>query len=100
MKGKHFDEGKSISLTYDLDMYPEVLYESHQRQAPTLQMSFWNDERSEAFYVEPFEADEVSGAFSYSSAAAETLLDKIVKKSSEETTPPVTEEHTPAELEK
>ena len=58
VKGEHFDEEKSISLSYNLDMYPEVLYDSHQRQTPASQMSFFDSDKSEAFYVEPFDAEE------------------------------------------
>lgn len=57
-KGEHFDEGKAISLSYNLDMYPEVLHDSHVRQTPAVQMSFFND-TSEAFYVEPFDVEEI-----------------------------------------
>lgn len=58
VKGEHFDEGKSIGLSYNFDMYPEVLYDSHQRQTPAAQMSFFGSDKSEAFYVEPFDAGE------------------------------------------
>lgn len=58
VKGEHFDEGKSISLSYNFDMYPEMLYDSHQRHAPVSQMSFFDNGKSEAFYVEPFDAEE------------------------------------------
>ena len=57
-KGEHFDEGKSISLSYSIDMYPEVLYDSHERQEPVSQMSIFDDLKSEAFFVESFEAEE------------------------------------------
>lgn len=55
-KGQHFDEGKAISLTYNLDLYPESLRESHGRQAASF--SLWDNDHSEAFYVEPFDNDE------------------------------------------
>lgn len=56
--GQHFDEGKSISLSYNFDMYPEVLHDSHERQAQASQMSFFETDKSEAFYVEPFDVEE------------------------------------------
>jgi hypothetical protein len=57
--GKHFDEGKSINLTYSVDMYPEVLYDSYKRNVEeAAQMSFTDFGRSEAFYVEPFGHEE------------------------------------------
>lgn len=58
VKGEHFDQEKSISLSYNLDMYPEILYDSHQRQAPASQMSVFESDKSEAFYVEPFDAED------------------------------------------
>lgn len=58
VKGEHFDEGKSISLSYNFEMYPEVLRDSHDRQAHASQMSFFETDKSEAFYVEPFDAEE------------------------------------------
>lgn len=57
-KGEHFDEGKSISLSYSIDMYPEVLYDSHERLEPVSQMSIFDDLKSEAFFVESFDAEE------------------------------------------
>ncbi len=59
VKGEHFDEGKSISLSYNFEMYPEVLYDSHQRHASVSQMSVFENVKSEAFYVEPFDEDTV-----------------------------------------
>ena len=102
LKGKHFDEGKNITLSYDLDMYPEVLYESHQRQATASEMSFWNDERSEAFYVEPFDAEEsVASAFALIPNASEAMLDRIVTGNDDENVlQSVSEELSYGELEK
>ena len=86
VKGQHFDEGKSISLAYSLDMYPEVLSESYKRHAPAKQMSFWDEGRSEAFYVEPFEAEEtIEVPFREASDEEEANLDKVVKGFSAET---------------
>lgn len=79
VKGEHFDEGKSISLSYNFDMYPEVLYDSHQRQAS--QMSIFEDLKSEAFYVEPFDAEETVEV-SYREAGEEdddSRLEKIAR---------------------
>lgn len=56
VKGEHFDEGKSISLTYSFDSYPEEGGTSASTY--TEGMSSWESDRSEAFYVEPFEAEE------------------------------------------
>lgn len=56
VKGEHFDEGKSISLTYSFDSHPEEGGTS--ASAYTEGMSSWESDRSEAFYVEPFEAEE------------------------------------------
>ena len=102
LKGKHFDEGKSITLSYDLDMYPEVLNESHERQATASEMSLWSDERSEAFYVEPFDAEEsVASAYALTPIASEATLDKIVTVNDDEYVPqPVSEELSHGELEK
>lgn len=58
VKGEHFDEGKSISLSYSFDMYPEVLRDSHERQSQASQMGFFEMDKSEAFYVEPFDVEE------------------------------------------
>ena len=58
VKGEHFDQEKSISLSYNFEMYPEILYDSHERQAPVSQMSFFESDKSEAFYVEPFDAED------------------------------------------
>src|SRR5687768_7323606 len=58
VKGEHFDEGKSINLSYSIDMYPEVLYDSHERQQPVSQMSIFDDLKSEAFFVESFDTEE------------------------------------------
>jgi hypothetical protein len=77
-KGQHFDEGKAITLTYNLDMYPEVLKDSHNRQA--VAMNMWETDHSEAFYVEPFEAEETVEV-SYREADAsgdDARLDRIV----------------------
>jgi len=82
VKGKHFDDGKSISLAYSLSMYPERLYESHQRQINAMQMSAWDNDQSEAFYVEPFEAEktvDVPHKEVSVESYKEAKLDKIVK---------------------
>jgi hypothetical protein len=78
VKCKHFDEGKSISLAYSLEMYPEVLYESYERNAPVTEMSLWDD-RSEAFYVEPFESDETVDVDYGTYDEDEEKLDKVVQ---------------------
>jgi hypothetical protein len=72
--GGHFDEGQSISLAYSMEMYPEVLYDSHKRQEAA-QMSFWENDRSEAFYVEPFEVEE-SVAISHFEALSENEINE------------------------
>ncbi len=55
-KGEHFDEGQPISLSYAYDEpgdNPQDSYEGSVKE-----MSSWESDRSEAFYVEPFDAED------------------------------------------
>lgn len=52
----HFDDGNTISLTYNFEMHPETLHETHERHADA--MSNWDSRQSEAFYIEAFDAEE------------------------------------------
>jgi hypothetical protein len=79
-EGEHFDEGKSISLSYSIDMYPEVLYDSHERQEPVSQMSIFDDLKSEAFFVESFDAEEtVDVSYREAPDDDDAKLDKMVR---------------------
>jgi hypothetical protein len=77
--GQHFDEGKAITLTYNIDMYPEELNESHRRQAESF--SLWDNDHSEAFYVEPFDMEETVEVpyRDVTDESEDAQLDKIVK---------------------
>ena len=55
-KGEHFDEGKAISLSYSFDSYPEEVRSVGTTY--TEGMNVWENDHSEAFYVEPFDAEE------------------------------------------
>lgn len=81
VKGQHFDEGKAISLSYNLQMYPESLSQSHQRQAAAMEVNSWNSHQSEAFYVEPFEVEKtVDTVYKEITEEEDAKLNKIVKK--------------------
>ena len=84
-KGQYYDEGKAINLSYNVEMYPEKLQDSHQRQSTSFSM--WAEDHSEAFYVEPFDAEDTV-EIQYRNAVAEDgqddKLDKVVSMSSEE----------------
>jgi hypothetical protein len=77
-KGEHFDEGQSISLTYSFDEYPEAVREADKETASA--MNLWDNDHSEAFYVESFEAEEFVEApyREVSENSDDEKLDKIV----------------------
>lgn len=55
-KGEHFDDGKAISLSYSFDEFPEGMQPAGTTF--TSGMNVWDNDHSEAFYVEPFDAEE------------------------------------------
>lgn len=82
VKGKHFDEGHPISLSYRMDVYQESMQEAYGHQNPSAQLSFVDDAASEAFYVEPFE--EQTEEVTFQDMTDEDVLDKIVKPEKEQ----------------
>lgn len=79
---KHYDEGQSLSLSYRLDVYQEQSRPPHQytHEEPSIQMNYWDDAHSEAFYVEPFEAEETQDVpFREVTDDEEAMLNRIVQ---------------------
>lgn len=79
--GKHYDEGKSISLNYSLEMYNQTIYDAYRHSEPSAQLSFMDDLQSQAFYVEPFESEsEETIQVGYEELTEDRdMLDKVVR---------------------
>lgn len=78
VSGTHYDEGKSISLSYSLDMYRQTIYDAYRHGEPSAQLSFIDEAQSRSFYVEPFDSDEETIQTAYEDVS-DDLLDNVVK---------------------
>ncbi|ELR72570.1 hypothetical protein C900_01244 [Fulvivirga imtechensis AK7] len=79
VEGRHYDEGKAISLSYNLEMYHQSIYDAYRHQEPSAQLSFVDELQNESFYVEPFESSEVVQVGYEEVKEDDAILEKIVK---------------------
>lgn len=91
VSGKHYDEGNAISLSYNVDVYSQSVYDSYRHNEPSAQLSFVDDMQGDTFYVEPFENETIPA--SYEEVNDDNpMLDKVVRPSEAEEEPQETDE--------
>ncbi|UII31260.1 hypothetical protein LVD17_23495 [Fulvivirga ulvae] len=83
VSGKHYDEGNAISLSYNIDVYGQSIYDAYRHNEPSAQLSFVDDMQGEAFYVEPFESETIPASYEEVNDK-NPMLDKVVRLSEEE----------------
>ncbi|MBL6445546.1 hypothetical protein JMN32_04455 [Fulvivirga sp. 29W222] len=85
VSGKHYDEGNAISLSYNIDVYDQTVYDSYRHNEPSAQLSFVDDMQGEAFYVEPFESETIPASYEEVDDDHDNpMLDKVVQLSEAE----------------